>query len=195
MVGGAGQVERPGDRADLDAHFSVVAPTREEAVRALARRVGGLDEPVLASAIRHRSVSVHEEYTDTKTVSGFRATEFVHLRVDDPAGLDAVVAALAGAGPSWLNGPRWSLRDRAAARREAQAQAVADARERAAAYADALGVGLGGLVRLTDSSGSWGHDAGLAGAAMGPSEVGALRLDPEPVMVTARCTFSWTTAG
>jgi uncharacterized protein len=190
VVDGVGSVERPGDRAHLDAHVSVVAPTRDEAVRALGRRVGGLADPLVASAVRRRSVGVHEEYADGKVVTGFRATEFVELRVDDPADLDAVVGALIGAGPSWLNGPRWSLRDESAARREAQALAVADARERAAAYADALGVRLGELVRLADSTAAWAQEAG--GLAMGPSEVGALRLDPAPVAVTARCTLSWT---
>ena len=192
VVDGVGTVERPGDRAEVDAHLSVVAPTREDAVRALGRRVGGLDDPAVASAIRRRAVGVHENYADGKVMNGFRATEFVELRVDDPADLDAVIAALTAAGPSWMNGPRWSLQDESAARREAQVLAVADARERAAAYADALGVRLGELVRLTDASASWGPDSRAVGLSMGPSEVGALRLDPDPVTVTARCTLSWT---
>jgi uncharacterized protein len=191
VVDGVGTVERPGDRAEVDAHFSVVAPTREDAVRALGRRVAGLDEPAVASAVRHRSVSVHEEYSG-KTVTGFRATEFVALQVDDPAALDAVVAAVTNAGPSWLNGPRWSLRDEAAARREAQTLAVADARARAEAYAHVLGVQLQELARLTDASATWGRESKAVALGLAASEVGVLRLDPDPVAVTARCTLSWT---
>lgn len=194
MVDGVGIVERPGERAELSAQFDMVAPTREDAVDRLGGRLGALDEPTLAAAIRHRSLWVHEQWTEQKTPAGFLATQSVTLRVDAD-GLDDVVAGLIAAGPSSLHGPTWSLADTAAARREAQALAVADARARAEGYAAALGVTLGALVRLSEAGGG-GHEARAAGLAMrmGAPDVASLRLEPEPVQVTARCTLTWTTA-
>lgn len=194
VVEGVGVVERPGERAELSAQFDVVAPTREDAVDRLGARLSALDEPTLAAAIRRRSLWVHEQWTEQKTSAGFAATQSVTLRVEAD-GLDAVVAGLVAAGPSSLHGPSWSLADTAAARREAQALAVADARERAEGYAAALGVTLGALVRLTEAVGP-GHEGramGLAFRTAAP-DVTALRLEPEPVQVTARCSLTWTTA-
>jgi uncharacterized protein YggE len=106
--------------------------------------------------------------------------------------LDAVLSALVGAEPTDLRGPMWTLEDPAAAVREAQKRAVADARTRAEGYAVALGGTLGPLLRLSEAA----EHAPMHRMAMAPAEsagpdVRALGLEPEPVRVTARCTTTW----
>lgn len=191
---GSGWYEQLGDRAELDVSFTAVARTRSDAVRELGRRVEGA-EPALSRPglqVRHRRLRVHNEWRGNRVV-GCRAGEDLALLVTDVAELDAVLSALVGAEPTDVQGPRWVLADPAAARREAQRRAVADARDRADGYADALGGTLGPLVRLSEAP---EHGAPvayrMAAAETAGPDVRALGLEPEPVRVTARCTTTWT---
>lgn len=189
---GSGWYEQPGDRAELDVSFAAVARSRSDAVRELGRRLTGA-EPALARPgleVRHRRVRVHDEWRGNRVV-GCRAAEDVALLVTDVTVLADLLPALVGAEPTDLQGPRWVLSDPAAALREAQQHAVADARTRAEGYAAALGGTLGPLLRLSEAP---EHAAPVAyrvaAEAAGP-DVRALGLDPEPVRVTARCTTTW----
>jgi uncharacterized protein YggE len=190
---GHGWYEQLGDRAQLDVSFTAVARSRADAVRDLGRRMAAA-EPALAQPglqVRHRRVRVHNEWRGNRLI-GCRAGEDVALLVTDVAVLDAVLSALVGAEPTDLRGPMWTLEDPAAAVREAQKRAVADARTRAEGYAVALGGTLGPLLRLSEAA----EHAPMHRMAMAPAEsagpdVRALGLEPEPVRVTARCTTTW----
>ncbi|GAA3248367.1 hypothetical protein GCM10017691_58450 [Pseudonocardia petroleophila] len=195
---GSGWFEEPGDRAELDVGFTATATTRSAAVSALADRLAAA-APVLETAgltVEHRRLWVHNEWRRDRVV-GCRAGEDVRLVVTDVGVLEQVLSALIGAEPTGLDGPRWVLADPAAARREAQRRAVADARDRAEGYAAALGVTLGGLLRLSESPGH--HPIGasmrmaMAADSAGP-DVRDLGLEPEPVRVSVQCTTTWATS-
>lgn len=193
MTEGSGWYEQPGDRAELDVSFTAVGRTRSDAVRDLGRRMEAA-EPALTRPglhVRHRRVRVHNEWRGNRVV-GCRAGEDLALLVTDVAELDAVLSALVGAEPTDLHGPRWVLDDPAAALREAQKRAVADARTRAEGYAAALDAALGPLLRLSEAP---EHAAPvayrMAAAESAGPDVRALGLEPEPVRVTARCTTTW----
>jgi uncharacterized protein YggE len=193
---GSGWHEQLGDRAELDVTFTAVARTRSDAVHDLGRRMAAA-EPALTRPglqVRHRRMRVHNEWRGNKVI-GCRAGEDLALVVTDVAELDAVLSALVGAEPTDLHGPRWVLEDPAAALREAQKRAVADARTRAEGYAAALGATLGPLLRLSEAP---EHAAPvayrMAAAESAGPDVRALGLDPEPVRVTARCTTTWVLA-
>jgi uncharacterized protein len=87
------------------------------------------------------------------------------------------------------------LKDPDAARRTAQARAVADARDRAEGYAAALGGRLGALLRLSEAGDGGVEPRAFRMAAMARAEaapdVRELGLEPEPVRVTVRCTTNW----
>lgn len=190
---GSGWYEQPGDRAELDVSFTAVARTRSDAVRDLGRRMAAA-EPALTRPglqVRHRRVRVHNEWRGNRLI-GCRAGEDLALLVTDIAALDDLLSALVGAEPTGLQGPRWVLEDPAAALREAQKRAVADARIRAEGYAAALDATLGPLLKLSEAP---DHAAPIAfrtaaAEAAGP-DVRALGLEPEPVRITARCTTTW----
>jgi uncharacterized protein YggE len=136
---------------------------------------------------------VHNEWRDNRVV-GCRAGEHLALLVTDVTALDAVLSALVGAEPTDLQGPTWVLEDPAAAQREAQRRAVADARDRAEGYAAALSGTLGPLLRLSEAPEHAPMDYRMATMATAESagpDVRALGLEPEPVRVTARCTTTW----
>lgn len=192
---GTGWSERPGDRAELDLGFTATGRTRSAAVGALAQRVGAAPLAAEGVTVAHRRLWVHNEYRREKVV-GCRAGEDLTLLVTDPAVLESVLSALVAAEPTTLGGPRWVLADPAAARREAQARAVADARDRAAGYAEALGGRLGPLRRLSEVTepdhGSPRMFRMAAAESSDAPDVRDLGLEPEPVRVTVRCTTHWS---
>ena len=141
----------------------------------------------------HRRLAVHDQWRGNRVV-GCRATEDITLRLDDVGALEEVLAAVVASEPATLNGPNWQLKDPAAARRAAQARAVADARDRAEGYAAALGGRLGALLRLSEAAGGGIEPRAFAMAAMAREaapDVRELGLEPEPVRVTVRCATSW----
>lgn len=193
---GTGRHEEPGDRAELDVSFTATARNRADAVRELGRRVAAA-APALAHpglTVRHRRLFVHHEWRG-KRISGCRAGEHLALLVTDVGALEDVLSALVRAEPTDLHGPRWILADPAAAQREAQRRAVADAQERAQGYAAALGGRLGPLRRLTEvpehARPAADYRMMAARAESAELDVRELGLEPEPVQVTARCTTTW----
>lgn len=192
---GTGRVEQLADRAELDLGFDATGPDRAEAVARLGKRVaaaaGALEHPALT--VRHRRLWVGTQWRDDHVV-GARAGERIALLVTDVAALEEILAALVRAEPAELHGPRWTLDDGAAARREAQRRAVADARSRAEGYAQALGGRLGALVSLADAGAHAPSPRAFMAAAdraESAADVRDLGLEPEPVEVTARCTATW----
>lgn len=195
---GSGWYEQPGDRAELDVGFTASARTRSAAVTALGHKVAAAAPGLEATGLRvaHRRLWVHNEWRRDRVV-GCRAAEDVRLVVEDVAVLEQVLSALIGAEPTSLDGPRWVLADPAAARREAQRRAVADARDRAEGYASALGVGLGELLRLSEAADHHGGPIAYRMAARAEAaapDVRDLGLEPEPVRVTVQCTTTWATS-
>lgn len=196
---GSGWFEQPGDRAELDVGFTATARTRVAAVTALGERLAAAGPALEAEGltVAHRRLWVHNEWRRDRVV-GCRASEDVRLVVTDVGALERVLSALIGAEPTVLDGPRWVLADPAAARREAQRRAVADARDRAEGYAAALGVALGGLLRLSEvpehHSGPVAYRMAAARGAEAAPDVRDLGLEPEPVRVTVQCTTTWATS-
>ncbi|GAA3859439.1 hypothetical protein GCM10022243_26590 [Saccharothrix violaceirubra] len=194
---GVGKVERTADRAEVTVSFETTGSSRAEAVDALTRRVAEVEALLARTSVdvRSRRLDVHTNWHRNRR-SGARAMQQYLLRVDDLALLDELLGALVAAEPAWLNGPNWQLRDDADAVREAQREAVADARRRAAGYADALGARLGALQKLTDGDAeTWGNErvafAGYGGSP-GTPQVDQLNLTAQEITVAVRCTAAWT---
>ncbi len=192
---GSGWYEQVADRAELQVGYAGTGRDRSSAVAELGKRVAAA-EPAFGLrgvSVQHRRLAVHDQWRGHRVV-GCRATEDITLRLDDVGALDEVLAAVVAGEPATLNGPNWQLTDPAAARRTAQARAVADARDRAEGYAAALAGRLGALVRLSEVAGGGMEPRAFAMAAMGREaapDVRELGLEPEPVRVTVRCATSW----
>jgi uncharacterized protein len=196
---GVGKVERTADRAEVQVSFETLGSTRDEAVHLLTTRIAAVEAELARPGVevRSRQLNVHDNW-DGRRRSGSRAMQNYVLRVDDVTGLDGLLGALVSAEPTWLNGPSWQLKEDADAVREAQREAVLDARRRAEGYAEALGVRLGPLQRLTDGDAEgWAVEshrmmaAGYGGAPGAPPQVDQLNLEAQQITVTVRCTASW----
>lgn len=205
MTRGSGEHEVLADQAEIRVTYAANEADRSRAVEALAERAGvvdavlGGDAMAHAVEVRRRSMHVGDRWDRKRRVGATAQLQLV-LRVTDLAVLDDLLAALFSAEPEWLDGPHWSLADETVAMREAQRLAVADARARAEAYAEALGARLGTLVKLSDDSAerpypaAYGARVAFAAEASTVSRdsVQQLGLVPEQVTVRAACTASWS---
>jgi uncharacterized protein len=192
---GSGWHEQEADRAELHVGYAGTGRARAAAVAELGKQIAEA-EPVFALrgvTVLHRRLAVHDQWRGNRVV-GCRATEDVVLRLDDVGALEEVLTAVVASEPATLNGPNWMLKDPDAARRTAQARAVADARDRAEGYAAALGGQLGALLRLSEAGDGGVEPRAFRMAAMraeAAPDVRELGLEPEPVRVTIRCTTNW----
>ncbi len=198
---GTGKVERTADRAEVQVNFETVGATRNEAVDLLTRRVASV-EPLLERPgieVRSRQLNVHDNWNGRKR-AGSRAAQQYTVRVTDLSLLDGLLSTLVAAEPAWLNGPAWQLAADAEAIHEAQQEAVRDARRRAEGYAEALGVRLGVLQRVSDGDGdAWVTEAvgrsmaaSYGGSVGAPPRMDELNLEAQQIVVTVRCTVSWS---
>jgi uncharacterized protein len=203
---GTGEHEVVADQAEIRVTYTSNAADRSRAVEALSERAGAVDAVLRSDAmadaieVRQRSMHVGDRWDRTRRVGATAQLQLV-LRATDLAVLDDLLAALFSAEPEWFDGPHWSLADETLAMREAQRLAVADARARAEAYAEALGAQLGTLLRLTDDGAEPPYPVGTRAtpmafaaetAAVGRDSMQQLGLVPQPVTVRAACTASWS---
>jgi uncharacterized protein len=198
---GTGEHEVQADQAEVRVSFAAHEPDRPRAVTALGERMALVDPVVRRDGVevRQRSVYVGDRW-DGKRRAGATAQQQLTLRIKDLSVLDDLLAALFSARPESLFGPTWSLADETAATQEAQRLAVADARARAHAYAEALGVRLGPLQRLSDEGMETPYPvmrgaapmAFAADAEVSHQSVQQLGLVPEQVMVRVVCSAVWS---
>lgn len=194
---GTGEVERTADRAQVDVTFEALGAERSEAVSTLNQRISAVEPLLEEFEVRSRQLSVHDNWDNNQRV-GSRAQQQYVIWVKDLDRLDALLAELVQAEPSWINGPTWALVDDTEAIREAQREAVADALRRAEGYATALGRRLGPLLRIGDTEGGAHYSPRMmSGAASfemaGPAGmVDQLNLKAQQITVTASCTAAWS---
>ena len=87
------------------------------------------------------------------TITGYRATNTVSVRVLDLDQVGAILSAGLGAGANQLGGISFALQDRTQPYLDALAAATLDARRKADAIAVAAGMVVGGIVEITEQSG------------------------------------------
>ncbi len=83
-------------------------------------------------------------------IIGYRASNTVSVRVTDVRLVGGIIDAGLEAGANQLQGVSFGLQDDLAAREEALRMAIAEARRKAEAMADALGVNLAGVLRVNE---------------------------------------------
>ena len=140
-------------REALDAMNSALTPPLDTAMSKVLARLG--EAGIAPEDIQTGQLSLDRDYARAhdgqSRPEGFVATTLVELRVTDLDGLGMVLDAAVGEGANRLEGIEFALEDRAAAHDEARRAAVADAKARAALYAEAAGVELGEILSLSET--------------------------------------------
>lgn len=127
-------------------------------------------------------------------IVGYRASNVVSVRLEELAKLGSVVDAGLEAGANQIDGIDFELDDDLTAREEALASAVAEARGKARAIADALGVELGEVLTVVEGGVSIATPHFAVGRAM-MAEAASTPVAAGQVTVSAQVDITYRLAG
>ncbi len=100
------------------------------------------------------SVSPIMDYKQSPPITvGYRVSNQVQVKVQNLDRMGALIDTAIGAGANNVQGVRFTLEDDDSVRREALVQAIRNAQDKARVMADTLGVRLGAVKSVTESSG------------------------------------------
>jgi uncharacterized protein YggE len=200
-VNGEGEVKAAPDMARVYLGVQSQGNTAGEAMQ----RTGDLMNAVLAAVknagvpdqdIQTASLSLYPMYNsiggDTR-INGYQASDQLTVTVNDLGRLSAVIDGAIGAGANNSNGVYFGFKDDDGLKRQALVGAAQNARIKAQAVADAMGVSLQGLQSLSEGGVRSPVPFPLGAPAAGPSAPGSTRTPVQPGQLTigASVTASW----
>jgi len=153
---------------------------------------------IVAQYIKSTSVTTYPEYNYTSsggsTLVGYRASQTFDIVIRNAANAGIIVDAVVAAGGDLLsvNGVTPFVYDDTAATQSARTDAVKKAKAKASSYAKLLGVKLGSVVFLEESSGSNPYPVVMA---MAKSDAGATTVDLGQQDVTVSVSTKWSISG
>jgi uncharacterized protein YggE len=149
--------KRP-DLASLSVGVESLMPTASAAQKDVATKAAKLIARAKSLGIADKDIStsqysVSPNYVDSKTtIDGYRASEQIQLKWHNVDTVGGALDSLVQQGGATSVSVGFGLANPKAAQAEARALAIADARARAQAMADAAGVKLGQVIRVSDLS-------------------------------------------
>ena len=160
-VGGQGLSSAQPDLATISLGVSSRAATAAEAMTQNAEAQNKVIEALKAEGIEARDIQTsglnlspmldYSKDGEAPRVTGYAAQNNVTVRVRDIAGLGAVLDKLVASGANEIGGINFTREDMTEAEDAARSAAVQDARRRAEIMAEAAGMRLGPLLRLSDT--------------------------------------------
>jgi uncharacterized protein YggE len=154
-----GEVRATPDAAQLTLGVTTDAPTAAEAVRQTSERMTAVIAALKRQGapdrdIRTQGLSVQPRYqyapNEPPRLTGYEAANTVVITVEDVGKVGALLDAAVAAGANQANGLSFSLKDRGAAEDRARQEAVRMLKARAELYAQAEGLMVGRLMRLSE---------------------------------------------
>lgn len=198
-VTASGRAEAMADVAVVEAGVETYERTARAALdrnsRAMEKIIGALKAKGFGPRdLSTSSFSINPRYDHSKSsaqrneIVGYSVGNSVTVKVRDIATVGAVLDDLVGLGANQIRGVSFVVSEADAVRDSARADAVKTARKRAEIYAEAGGVKLGKVLRITE-----GHEAGpqprmYARAAMAES---AVPIEPGVQELTESVTVTW----
>ncbi|MDH7578697.1 MAG: SIMPL domain-containing protein [Bacillota bacterium] len=165
VVSGTGQVNVKPDQAKLSLGVLTMAPNAKEAQQENAelasKIIAALGKAgVPKEKIETREYSIWPEYRYPKpeenkppTIVAYRVSNTLLVTLDDTGKVGAAIDAAVQAGANKVESIQFLKKDLGPAQREALQKACQEARLKAEAIAQALGVKLGGILSVQESSG------------------------------------------
>lgn len=193
---GEGRVTVTPDMASLSIGVRHEAATAREAMDLMNAGLTPVIERLRAAGlaegdIQTGSLGLDPVYTYPENaapvVTGYAAYSNVQVVVRDITLVGAVLDAAVSDGANTLGGISFGLADQAGAREEARRAAVADAAARAALYAEAAGVSLGAVMKISEAE-AYGpvqpfYEVRMAAPASAPIAAGEIDITASISMV------------
>lgn len=123
-------------------------------------------------------------------IVGYTITQRVSVDVHDFEKIGGLLSGVVERGANNVNGPNFTIDDPEEAKEEARAEAIADAKERAQAIADAAGFKVGKLVSIHEG-GFYGYGAGGDGNFRAESSASVPKLEPGTQEVTVTVNLNY----
>ena len=188
------------DAVRITASVSVIGKSSKEALATASTTASAVRKALTANKIATKdvatqSVSVYPEYTypasGTPVLSGYRAAQSFDITVRAAATAGAVVDAIVDAGGDNLqiNSASPFVLNNDKATETARASAVARAKAKASSYAKLLGVKLGRVIYLDETSTPSTYPVYVASAK---AEDSATQIDLGEQKVTVSVTVRWS---
>ena len=154
-VTGVGTTTSVPDEASFTIGVQTEGPTAREALAANSEQMRGVIAAVRSagvekSDVKTQDVSVSASHADEGKIDGYSARNSVVVTIHDLSQAGAVLDAASNAGANEVYGPMLSRSDEDALQAKALRKAVSNARKKAEALADAAGVPLGRVTRITE---------------------------------------------
>jgi uncharacterized protein YggE len=197
-VTGSARVEAVPDLATVTAGVETRGGTAAEALGANSAAMEGVLTALDAAKVARADVQTSELSVNpvldnpqdggAPQVTGYQASNMVTVKVREVATLGTIIDAVTGAGANRLFGIGFELADPKPVLDEARQQAVADAKHKAALFAEAAGVTLGQVISLSEGGGGGGPVPLFARADMAkaaPVEAGTVTLSADVQLVFA----------
>jgi uncharacterized protein YggE len=157
IVGGSAEVRIAPDRALVHATLDADGGSRDDAYRAAARTAAAVDavlaqhagatERVVTASLAVQPLTKWRKGEIIRT--GWRASRRSDVEVTGFEALGVLLADLAGAGAT-IAGPNWQVDDTNEAYDRARTLAAQDARRRADAYVEGLGMAIAGVAWIAE---------------------------------------------
>lgn len=156
----------------------------------------GVDKASIETAnVTVNAIRTYNPQTGVETLTGYRSQNTVTVTLTDAQMVGKVLAAAVETGATNVSGPVWKLKDDSATIVEALKQAVANARAKAEALADAQGVKLGHVIMMNEGSIEQPVVPIYTGyydtAGAGDSKVSVTPISPATLDVTATVTVTY----
>jgi uncharacterized protein len=164
-VTGEATVSVPPDLAQIDGGVTSEAKTAREASEAnnaamskvlqALKTAGIAEKDIQTSRLSLQPQSAGAQYrSGPSSITGYRASNRVTIRVRDITKVAGVIDTLVGAGANEIGGINFTVSQASKLLDEAREQAVADARRKAEIYAKAAGVTLGAPLSISEEGNS-----------------------------------------
>ncbi|MBP3084572.1 SIMPL domain-containing protein [Mycolicibacterium fortuitum] len=158
-VVGSGQVQGVPDTLTADVAMEFTAPDVSGALNQSSQRQQAVIDALTGSGIDRKDisttqVSVQPQFTDS-TISGYRASNAVKVKIRDTAKASQTLALIASTGgdATRINSVDYSITDDSDLVRDARARAFDDAKNRAEQYAGLSGLDLGKVISISEQPG------------------------------------------
>lgn len=159
-VSATGEASRAPDFATVSTGVITQAPAADAAMRENATRMNAVLAALRAAGIAERDIQTSRislapqyryEQNQAPAIVGYQASNSVAVKVRDLSRLGRVLDALVAPGANQINGPSFGIEHPQAAYADARREALHKALAQAQTYADALGVKVRRIVRISET--------------------------------------------
>jgi uncharacterized protein YggE len=160
-VVGSGQVQGVPDMLTADVAIEFAAPDVTTATNQTNERQRAVIDALTSSGIDSKDVSTTQvslqpEYGENSTISGYRASNAIQVKIRKLDSASQVLTAIinAGGNATRINSVSYSIEDDSKLVTDARARAFEDAQDRATQYAHLSGLSLGKVISISEAPGS-----------------------------------------